>query len=70
MDKKRLLILGAFGLVGSNICKVLERDYSDIEITKVKCDEYTPFVGRYDFIIHAAGYGQPQMFSKDKIKTI
>ena len=71
MIKKRLLITGAYGLVGSNVCKVLERDYPDIEITKLKCDElgYT-FCGNFNYVIHAAGYGQPQLFGKDKIKTI
>lgn len=73
--KKRLLITGAFGLVGSAICKILDRDYPDIEVTKVKFDSFSNYNGDlvydgYDYIIHAAGYGQPQMFSKDKIKTI
>jgi len=83
---KKLLLCGAFGLVGSNICKVLERDYPDIEITKVKFDVIydnewglvSDYSGNpiyfddksFDYIIHAAGYGQPQMFSKDKVKTI
>ena len=72
----KLLITGAFGLVGSNICKVLERDYPDVEIYKVKFDEglaiatSEPVFEGFDYIIHAAGYGQPQMFSKDKLKTI
>lgn len=71
----KLLICGAFGLVGSNICKVLERDYPDVEVTKVK--GWNPYlevrgvgVIDFDYIIHAAGYGQPQMFSKDKRQTI
>jgi nucleoside-diphosphate-sugar epimerase len=73
--KKTLLITGAFGLVGSNICKILGRDYSEIEVTKVKCDEIYEYgfvveEQHFDYIIHAAGYGQPMMFSKDKIKTI
>lgn len=77
MNAKKLLITGAYGLVGSNICKVLERDYLEIEVTKVKCDEvYTEDVIAYnlrngfDYCIHAAGYGQPQMFGRDKLKTI
>jgi len=71
MDKKKLLITGAYGLVGSNICKVLERDYPDIEVYKSKCDEFT-FLDEamFDMIIFGAGYGQPQMFSKDKMRTI
>ena len=68
---KHLLITGAYGLVGSNICKELEK-YPDIEVTKSKFDEFPEPVpcSYFDYIIHAAGYGQPQMFGKDKIKTI
>ena len=68
----KLLLTGAFGLVGSNICKVLERDCLNIEITKVKCTDLPEQSewGTYDYVIHGAGYGQPQMFNKDKIKTI
>ena len=65
----KLLITGAFGLVGSNICKVLERDYPHIEIAKVKCDEL--YVGgEFDYLIFCAGYGQPQKFTQDKLGTI
>jgi len=68
----KLLITGYAGLVGSNICKVLERDYPDIEVTKVKFDEWVEGMAynTFDYILHCAGYGQPQMFAKDKIKTI
>jgi UDP-glucuronate decarboxylase len=66
---KRLLITGAYGLVGSNICKVLERDYPEIEITKVKCDEVI-VENNFDYLVYGAGYGQPQMFGKDKLRTI
>ncbi len=76
--KKKLLITGAFGLVGSNICKRLERDYPDIEITKVKFDGIIESIDAkigdilepFDYIIHAAGYGQPIRFSEDRLKTI
>lgn len=70
MKSKHLIITGAFGLVGSNICKVLERDYPNIKITKIKFDDIPEYTEMADYIIHAAGYGQPQMFSKDKLKTI
>ncbi len=69
----KLLITGAYGLVGSNICKLIERDYPEIEVTKVKLDifELPPLPSQYfDFIINAAGYGQPQLFTKNKIETI
>lgn len=67
----KFLITGAYGLVGSNICKILERDYPGIELTKVKFDlNPLGYYEKVDYIIHAAGYGQPQMFSKDKLRTI
>lgn len=70
-EKRNLLLTGAFGLIGSNICKILERDYPEIEVIKIKFNEYDRLQGQvFDYIIHAAGYGQPQMFGKDKIKTI
>ena len=69
---KKLLITGSYGLVGSNICKILERDYPDIEVTKIKCTE--GLVGlptaHYDYVIFGAGYGQPAKFSKEKLETI
>lgn len=67
---KKILITGAYGLVGSAICRTLEKDYPEIEFTKVKCDEYVGDYEYFDYIIHGAGYGQPQMFGKNKIKTI
>lgn len=68
---KTLLITGAFGLVGSNICKALQRDCPDIVITKVKhLDNLLLPDIKYDYIIHAMGYGQPLKFSEDKIETI
>ncbi len=69
---KRLLITGAYGLVGSNICKVLEHDFPEIEITKVKHDEHKMVIDRetYDYIVYAAGYGQPLKFLQDKLETI
>ena len=68
---KKLLITGAYGLVGSNICKILERDYTEIEIHKSKYDEIPSTLGsNVDYLILGSGYGQPQMFGKDKIETI
>lgn len=65
---KKLLITGAYGLIGTNICKALEA-YPDIEVTKIKFDE-VGLIGQFDYIIHAAGYGQPQMFGKEKVKCL
>ena len=70
----KLLITGYAGLIGSNICKVLERDYPDVEVTKVKFDEvfWVPQAMRekFDMIIFGSGYGQPQKFSVNKLDTI
>ncbi len=65
-----LVITGAYGLVGTAICNILERDYPHIELYKVKCDDLSDIPYEVDYIIHAAGYGQPLKFSLDKIKTI
>lgn len=72
METKKLLITGAYGLVGSNICKVLERDYPDTEITKIKCNELGAelVTESFDYVIHAAGYGQPMKFAQDKLQTL
>ena len=69
---KNLLILGAYGLVGSNICKKLEKDFPDIKIKKVKFDEVYGYFedSSFDYIIYGAGYGQPLKFVEDKINTI
>lgn len=66
--KGNLLITGAYGLVGQNLCKIIERKYPKIKITKIKFDELP--MDMFDYIIHGAGYGQPQMFTKDKIATL
>ncbi len=70
----KIALYGAYGLVGSNICKkILEEDLSDsIEITRIKCDKFIfqPMGEVFDAVIYAAGYGQPELFGKDKIKTI
>ena len=65
---KTCLVTGAYGLVGSTICRILKEQYPDLDVSKVKLDNVPK--GQYDYIIHAAGYGQPQMFGKDKAKTI
>ncbi len=70
----KIAIYGAYGLVGSNLCKTIQReDLSEgIEITRIKCDEFifSPMGEVFDAVIYAAGYGQPQLFGKDKVKTI
>lgn len=69
---ERILVTGAYGLVGTAICKVLDEKYPHIEVTKVKhsimsIGNESPSV---DYIIHASGYGQPIKFSDEKISTI
>jgi len=69
----KILVTGAYGLVGQHICKLLEKDYPNIEITKLKYRELALIKDNsigFDFVIHAAGYGQPLKFSQDKIETI
>lgn len=65
---KKLLITGSYGLIGTEICNQLARNYPDIEITKVKFDELPQ--GSFDYIIHGAGYGQPARFISDGWSTI
>lgn len=67
---KKLLITGAFGVVGSNIVEVLSRDYPEIELSTVKYDDVPPFDDTFDFVIYAAGYGQPLRFMEDKLETL
>lgn len=65
---KHLIICGAYGLIGSTICKQLEQ--YPVKVTKIKCDELPLNLSQADYIIYGVGYGQPQMFSKDKLRTI
>ena len=67
---RNILVIGAYGLIGSNICKRLEKDYPNAQISKIKYDDIPPFEDTYDAVIYAAGYGQPIKFSKDKLETI
>lgn len=68
---KTCLVCGAFGLVGSTICSLLER-YPEIKVIKAKFDARNEPLdeGQYDFIIMASGYGQPLRFTADKLATI
>ena len=63
----KAIVTGAYGLVGSHLCKALEA--KGIEVFKVKFNELDglPMV---DYIVHAAGYGQPLKFLEDEISTI
>jgi nucleoside-diphosphate-sugar epimerase len=67
MKTKHIIVTGAYGLIGSNFCKTIPSDW---EVTKVKGLEIPPFTEMADYIIHGAGYGQPQKFLQDEIGTI
>lgn len=64
---KHLIIFGANGLVGQNIISLLPKN---IKITKIKFNEIPVDCEMADYVIFGSGYGQPQMFSKQKIETI
>jgi len=70
--KQKILILGAYGLVGQHLCKKLENDFPNIEITKIKFNEGIAGLPtcHFDYTIFCAGYGQPQKFLQHKIETI
>lgn len=68
---KHIIVFGSFGLVGSNFIDALPRFIQEpITVTKIKCDEFTNDLEKADYIFYGSGYGQPQMFSKDKVRTI
>lgn len=68
--KKKIIIYGAYGLVGSNICKMLEKDYPDIDILKIKGAPSGIIAHEaYDYVIYGTGYGQPTKFTDNKIET-
>ncbi len=68
---KHIIVFGAFGLVGSNFIEssvhFLERPF---KVTKIKCDEVPDNLELADYIYYGSGYGQPQKFGEDKLKTI
>lgn len=67
---KHIILTGAFGLVGNNLVETASKYFDDYKITKIKCDIIPENLEQADYIIHAAGYGQPLKFTKDKIRTI
>lgn len=75
LPKINVVITGAYGLVGNAFCELFEklpkfaRDITTIH--KIKFDDLSSLGDlKADYIIHAAGYGQPLKFTQDKIKTI
>src|SRR3990167_1547965 len=67
MNKKHIIVTGAYGLIGSNFCKTIPSDW---EVTKIKGAEIPPLTEMADYIVHGAGYGQPQKFLEDEMATI
>lgn len=68
---KHLIIVGAYGLVGSTMLDVSHKFFDEqMKVTKIKCDEFPGDMEMADYIIHAGGYGQPLRFTEDKIATI
>lgn len=63
---KVVLVLGATGLIGSNVCRALQGSGAALCRT---VDETEP-LGSADFIIHAAGYAQPVKFLKEPVETL
>ena len=62
-----IIITGAYGLVGRNFIKAIPAEW---KITTIKFNEIPKNLEPADYIVHGAGYGQPQMFMKDEISTI
>lgn len=63
---KTIGVIGAYGLIGTTICNKLE----NFDVHKVKCDDFSELPYNLDYIVYGPGYGQPQMFGKDKVRTL
>lgn len=57
-----LLLTGSTGLIGKNLLALISKEIN------VFTDDAVPV--KFDYIIHAAGYGQPAKFMADEIATI
>lgn len=64
---KHIIVTGAYGLVGSSFLKIIPSDW---RITRIKFNEIPVDLETADYIVHGAGYGQPQKFLQDEIGTI
>jgi len=51
-------------------CVIIKGDITDENKIKILEEQFVETLSGFDFIIHAAGYGQPKKFMTDKIKTI
>jgi UDP-glucuronate decarboxylase len=61
----RCLLTGATGLIGSNLIKSVPEGIQIIKNPRLGIAE-----GKFDLIIHAAGYAQPAKFLENEIATI
>lgn len=70
----KILITGCNGLIGSNLIKTAPQGYEVIGIGREQGDltdsEFLDSLPQVDYLIHAAGYGQPKKFLADPIGTI
>lgn len=78
LDGKSVLVTGATGLIGTYILSTLRQRLRlmdvEIEIYAPRQEEIPDFVAVHgeniDFVVHAAGYGQPSKFLENEIGTI
>ena len=84
LNDSKILITGASGLLGTYFVACLKElghvniyttsRISDVDVVNhCKCDlsvEVPQWSSQFDYIIHAAGYGQPAKFIQNPIKTI
>lgn len=69
MQRKTALVLGASGLIGEAICQSLGKT-ADIHIAQRSQPILKGQIAAADYIVHAAGYAQPQKFMADPLETI
>lgn len=69
---KRILIAGSSGLIGGLMFDVLREGGYNVyaPMRSWLLDQNPMNIGRYDYVVHAAGYGQPAKFTKMPTDTI
>ena len=70
---KTVLVTGASGFIGKNLCALLERD-KDIHILKFtrsnSYDDLETYVSQADFIVHLAGVNRPEKDSEFDVHNL
>jgi UDP-glucuronate decarboxylase len=51
-------------------CNIIRGNLTDIKNIEKLQSEFVEILDGFDYVIHAAGYGQPQKFMNDKLNTI